>query len=267
MARRRNKHAEEHAEGEQWLLPYSDLMTLLLAVFIVLFAVSNLDANKMKAMSSAFQSIITGGAGILEGDSGTGINPNVIPSEFVSNTSIPSKSPEELMTKDDLENLGDIKSKLDTYFEHENLDTDISSRIDERGLVISMSNSILFDSGSADVKPENIAVLVQIGGVLDNIENYIRIEGHTDNVPINSAVYPSNWELSGARAARVVRLLVQESQIDPDKLVAVGYGEYKPVADNTTHEGRAENRRVDIIVLNTKYDSLEAQINDVPEIR
>ncbi len=94
-------------------------------------------------------------------------------------------------------------------------------------------------------------------GLIKTLDNYIRIGGHTDNVPMHSDIYPSNWELSTARAASVVRLFVKDSHIQPDKLVAVGYGEYRPVADNATAKGREKNRRIDIIVLSEKYNNLE----------
>jgi chemotaxis protein MotB len=124
-----------------------------------------------------------------------------------------------------------------------------------------LNNAILFDSGKADIKTDNDETLDKLGNILGSLDNYIRVEGHTDNIPIHTSVYPSNWELSSARAASVVRLFIDEG-ISPEKVVAVGYGEYKPVADNSTAEGRAKNRRIDIIVLSQKYDNLEKQITE-----
>ena len=102
--------------------------------------------------------------------------------------------------------------------------------------------------------------MVEVASLLNTIDNYIRIEGHTDNVPIRRSTYPSNWELSTARAVSVVKLFINKCNFSPDKLIAVGYGEFKPVADNSTAEGRAQNRRIDIIVLSAKYNNLEEQL-------
>lgn len=132
--------------------------------------------------------------------------------------------------------------------------------IDMRGLVIRLNNAIFFDSGSAEIKKQSEDTLVEVAGLLNTIDNYIRIEGHTDNVPIRRSTYPSNWELSTARAVSVVKLFINKCNFSPDKLIAVGYGEFKPVADNSTAEGRAQNRRIDIIVLSAKYNNLEEQL-------
>ena len=131
-----------------------------------------------------------------------------------------------------------------------------------RGLVIRLNNAILFDSGSAEIKSEHEESLIVVANTIRSLDNYIRIEGHTDNIPINSDIYPSNWELSSARAASVVQLFINKCDFLPNKLVAVGYGEYKPVEDNSTARGREKNRRIDIIVLSEKYNNLEEHLVD-----
>lgn len=255
-------HHEEEA-GEAWLLPYSDLMTLLLAVFIVLFAVSKVDEAKAKAISSEFtESMMTeayaeavaseaAAAAAGQGSQGEGS----LSTEKVS-------ALEEFLGQYELQKLEDLKSELDTKLQSEGMSSSVSTSIDMRGLVIRLNNAIMFDSGSAEIKSEHEGSLIEIAAMINSLDNYIRIEGHTDNVPITSEIYPSNWELSSARAASVVQLFINKCSFLPNKLVAVGYGEYKPVEDNSTAEGREKNRRIDIIILSEKYNNLEEQLTE-----
>jgi chemotaxis protein MotB len=264
------KHSKPHHEeegGEAWLLPYSDLMTLLLAVFIVLFAVSKVDQNKADELAGAFQENMTDGFLLNEGDSMIDLFPTesggATPqagSEGVTPGAQEELSDEELeqyLGKAELSNLKEVEEQLNEQLENEGMTDVVTTRIDSRGLIISLNNAILFDSGSAEIKLENEETLKKIAITIDELDNYIRIEGHTDNRPISTAIYPSNWELSTARAASVVRLFINECSVSPEKVVAVGYGEYRPVGDNKTEEGRKMNRRIDIIVLSQKYDNLE----------
>lgn len=251
---KRNKHKQQqHGEesGEAWLLPYSDLMTLLLAVFIVLFAVSQIDKEKSQQMSEAFTDSMmtkTYAEAKISGQETT--QP---PSTSSSSVSTPSAVGET----SELEQMEALKAKLDAKLESENLTASVKTGIDSRGLVVSVNNAIFFDPGSAQIKKENEKTLLDIARTVNTMNNFIRIEGHTDNVPMKSETYPSNWDLSAARAANVVQLFINQADVPPEKLVAVGYGEYRPIADNSTEEGRAKNRRIDIIVLSEKYNDLE----------
>ncbi len=273
---KQKKHSEEE-NGEAWLLPYSDLMTLLLAVFIVLFAVSKVDETKAEKVAEAFrEGMMSGSEGILSGVGGSfvphhseGAEEETPQNEGTENSGTDTTQQGANVSQDELEeflgttelgNLEELKSKLEVMFKNEDLTTDITTSIDKRGLIISLNNAILFESGSAEIKPQNEFTLIKIAKIINTLDNYIRIEGHTDNLPIHSAVYPSNWELSTARAASVVRLFINECNVSPEKVVAVGYGEYKPITDNSTKEKRAKNRRIDIIVLSEKYNNLERQI-------
>lgn len=283
---KKNKHNKKHGEeegGEAWLLPYSDLMTLLLAVFIVLFAVSKIDEEKAKEIAEEFrEGMMTEEKDIFSGDGKSivdlfqeegheDINQDESSAEgdnegdssqdntgtSKEETNISQEDLEKFLGKYELENLEELKADLDAIIEDEELSADMSISIDTRGLVISLKNAVLFESGSADIKVENEDTLLRVAETINKLNNYIRIEGHTDNIPINTPVYPSNWELSTARAASVVRLFIDECDVSPEKVVAVGYGEYKPIADNSTKEGREKNRRIDIIVLSEKYNNLE----------
>ncbi|GLC82611.1 OmpA/MotB family protein [Lacrimispora brassicae] len=261
--KREHVHQEEEA-GEAWLLPYSDLMTLLLAVFIVLFAVSKIDVQKAQQISQQFAGTMmnkdyaagassgtgSGGDGVQEGGAQTGGPLNI---ETQSEL-------ESFLGEYELKKLESLKTELDTKLYTNGMDQSVSTMIDMRGLVIRLNNAILFDSGSAQIKKQSEDTLIEVASLLNTTDNYIRIEGHTDNVPISRSTYPSNWELSTARAVSVVKLFINKCNFSPDKLIAVGYGEFKPVADNATAEGRSKNRRIDVIVLSEKYNNLEEQL-------
>lgn len=284
MARKKKqKHGEEEG-GEAWLLPYSDLMTLLLAVFIVLFAVSKIDQTKAEEISNSFKSMMTANQGIISkggnsfvkpnininptnnsGQTGNTGNENGVTSGDVSgetaeeDNQVSKEELEKFLGKTELKDMIELKGKLDEMFQEAELEDTISTNIDLRGLVVTLNNAILFDSGSADIKPEYADSLIKIGDMINKVDNHIRVEGHTDNRPIVTAIYPSNWELSAARATRVVRLFISKCNVPPEKVVAVGYGEYKPIASNSTEAGRKKNRRIDIIILSEKYNELEEQ--------
>ena len=141
----------------------------------------------------------------------------------------------------------------------------VNTQIDERGLVVSLNDTLFFDSGRAEIKPESQKKIIEIGKILNQLGNYMRVEGHTDNVPISNGEFSSNWKLSCARAANVTEFFISNCGIQPQKLSAVGYGEYRPIADNSTEEGRAKNRRVDIIIVNSKFNKIENnKVQDKP---
>lgn len=241
MSKKNKNKQHDEENGEAWLLPYSDLMTLLLAVFIVLFAVSKIDVEKAAQMSEQFRDAMLNESA-AEGSQAETTNAGEITDEELT----------EYLEQEELENLEKLKAKIDQQLEEQGMTGSVTTSIDKRGLVISFNNAILFESGSAQLKEENISALLAIAKTINTLDNFIRVEGHTDNVPIHSDIYPSNWELSSSRAATVVRLFV-DGNVSPDKIVAVGYGENRPVADNTTESGRAKNRRIDIIVLSDNY--------------
>ena len=262
VSRKRGKeHHEEHID-ETWLIPYADLLTLLLALFIVLFAASNVDKEKFAAIAQAFNIEMGGSsAGILP-PGGVGVNPN-FPAHPPSASPSPSPTGENGIEGEfeekELHDLQKLQIELEEYFKEENLHANVGMHIDERGLVISFNNSVLFDSGKADIRSEYVPLLTKMGVIIKRLNHHIRVEGHTDNLPIHSSRFPSNWELSVTRATTVVKIFIDNSSIEPEMLAAVGYGESRPVTVNDTVEGRAKNRRVDVILLNTKFDRLEME--------
>lgn len=242
----KKKHHEEEGNNERWLITYSDLITLLLVFFIILYAFSKIDNDKYKNLASGFNTVFGSGTGILVGD-GTG--------EMVGDGIGGAGGEGGEQTEEGM--LSDIKDEVDSYLTSNGLEESVSTDIDDRGLIIRMSNSILFDSGTANIKADNSNSLSTIGTLLNSMPNYIRIEGHTDTLPINNTKFKSNWELSVLRATNVAEILIADAGIKPERISVLGYGEFRPIADNSTAEGRAKNRRVDIVIMNTKFDKIE----------
>jgi chemotaxis protein MotB len=152
------------------------------------------------------------------------------------------------------ENIQQIMQELDNYIESNNLGDKVNVENKRKGLVISLTGEILYELGKADIREQGKEVLAIISNILIDIPNDIMIEGHTDDLPIRTDEFPSNWELSTARAVNVIKFLIEERNFNPARLSAAGYSEYRPVANNNTAEGRAKNRRVEVVVLNSQYN-------------
>ena len=243
----RKSHAGNH---ERWILPYADLITLLLIFFVVMFALSNIDAKKFEAMAISMANAMGGSTAVLP-------NPGVaIP---------PGISSDEITEADELERL---RAQLQQYIDEQGLQGVVTVTLEERGIVLSFQDVALFPSGSANLTPTSVNLIHQVGQILINTTPYIRVEGHTDNLPINTREFPSNWELSSARANSVVQTLIRDINFPPRRLSVTGYGEFRPVADNNTIENRQRNRRVDIVVLRSRYETAEpGQIYTPPFIQ
>lgn len=241
---KKKKH-EGHLNHERWLLSYADFITLLMILFVVMFAMSNIDKTKFKQLSQSMSVAMGGGKTIIAVDDAVPITADKKPVET------------DLMPKDEQAKMEELKRQVDKYLEKNGMKGDVNTQIDERGLVVSLNDTLFFDTGRAEIKIESQKKLIEIGKILNQLNNYMRVEGHTDNVPISNYQFSSNWQLSCARAANVTELLIGNAGITPQKLSAVGYGEYRPIADNSTEVGRAKNRRVNIIIVSSKFDKIE----------
>jgi len=241
MPRRRTRRDLQRENTERWLLTYADLITLLLAFFIVMYSMSNLDAKKFGQMADALN-------GILRGQSD-----ELVSSENVKAAGI------------DRAEFRQLKAEIRKNLAQNKLDDKIQAIDDERGLVIRVMESAAFDPGKSDIKPQLYPVLKLLAHDLTPMPNHVRVEGHTDNTPIHTERFPSNWELSTSRATNVVRYLVEEQHMDPQRISALGYGEHRPIASNETFAGRARNRRVDIIILANAERRFEPQGEARPE--
>ncbi|NGZ78201.1 flagellar motor protein MotB [Saccharibacillus alkalitolerans] len=259
----RPEHHEEHAD-ESWLLPYSDLMTLLLALFIVLYAMSSANVSKFEAMAEAFDSVFHGGKSIMDHTSSTQDN----------NTQDGTKSVEEMakqaavnkkdtadetlakLKQKEQADLTKLKKQLDSYIAKNGLSSQLDTNLNQSQLQITISDKALFASGEATVKPSSRTLASAIANILKNFPGYnIQVIGHTDNVPIFNSDFKSNWDLSSSRANNFMQVLLKNPNLDPVRFTSIAAGEYHPVASNATAAGRAQNRRVEVSIIRNYQDS------------
>lgn len=242
MARRKRKKQKQEEGGGGWLTTFSDLMSLLLTFFILLFSMSNVSEEKFSSAASSIQGALIGEAGEGSILDGAGMNPQD------GSTSAPEGS--------EVESTNDIPLEVTRMYEEamqiieeEGIGEQISVSSDQDGVYLDIQESILFGSGEANISNVGRETLDSLTKVLEFSDNDIIVEGFTDNVPMNSVRYQSNWELSTGRAMAVVRYLSEEQNVDPTRLSGRGYGEYNPVEPNDTPENRAANRRVNIVLV------------------
>ena len=234
----RKKVNRDEPKGDEWLATYSDCVTLLMTFFVLLYAMSSVDENKMRALAQAFRSVMAGEAGdtILEYSLYNGDVPLIggeIPTDTVDGEKIEESmyyQVSKFVADHDLEAVVDI------------IESDL-------GVVIQLRDNILFETSKSDLRSESKEILDSISGLISSLNNNIVVEGHTDNRPINTAEFPSNWELSVDRAVNVVRYFVENGKIDPKRLSATGYGEFQPIVDNDTEDNMEKNRRVNILIM------------------
>ncbi|GAA4726967.1 flagellar motor protein MotB [Brevibacillus fulvus] len=255
MAKRGKKHQHEEHVDETWLVPYSDLLTLLLALFIVLFASSEMDAKKFDQLAKSFNIALNGGTGVLMEPSAVPLDPDMQQQTINNQSSAESDQDKqkqqqfEQAYQKETEDLQQLQQQLDGYIKENKLQDKLKTSLTEEGLLITISDNALFDSGSAALKPEARKLAHEISGLLVPHPKQVTVTGHTDNVPIHTAEFPSNWDLSTKRATNFLKVLLEDKKLDPKRFSATGKGEYHPVASNATPEGRAKNRRVEVAIL------------------
>jgi len=223
----------------RWIVPYADFMTMLLALFMVMYALSQMDVKNLENFSKSLEKAFT-------------LPQKEHLSRTFSTSQINVAFSDKNVVKEEMLEFENIKKivKEKLY----NVE-DVSITREPRGLLIRLNNRVLFDPGSDIIKDESIILLDTIAETLRNIRNPIRIEGHTDNTPINTPKFPSNWELSTSRSTNIVRYLIEKHNFQPANLSAIGYGEYMPIADNDSGQEKALNRRVDIVILSSSYST------------
>ena len=271
--RRRRGQAAEHDNEERWLLTYADMITLLMALFMVMFSIANVNKSKLEDLSHSLQEafsgkILPGGKSIQQ--NGASQRPNVpsptppIPAitPLVSDASRQESQAQVRQEQDDFRR---IKQNVDQYARTHGLSSKIQSTITQRGLVIRLlTDQVLFDSGQAELKPQAGPLLTQVSHLLRLAPGHdVMVEGHTDSVPIRGSLYPTNWELSTARASRVVRYLVSHGAATL-RMGASGYAALHPIASNSTAAGRSRNRRVEIVLLRSKEGAAGEQGGSTP---
>ncbi len=255
---RKQKH-EEHVNLERYLVSYADFITLLFATFVVLYALSQVDISSFskleEALKQAFdaQTIMQGSPGILS-ESGDNLLDKTSADSVISSLMLEYMSP-----KYEEESYEEIKKEIEELSKTKELEG-VSASIEEKGLVIRLSDSnILFKSASAQLEQSAKEKLDKIGLLIAKkfLMHSIRVEGNTDNLPFSNKIYPSNWELSSARSCTIVRYLIDRFKFHPDLFTPVGYSSTRPIAKNNTAKGRAQNRRVEIVILRNKFKKNE----------
>ncbi len=254
---RRRRGSDGHENEERWLLTYADMITLLLALFMVLFSISSVNISKFESvktsLTEAFSgTVMPGGKSFQEaGGADQMENPKPEPPfpSVVTKLAADGPSDRRRRKQAEQEDFEKLKREVDQLARERGLEGKLQTTVTRRGLVIRLlTDGILFESGQALIKPQGARLVGQIGRLLKfEVRHPIYVEGHTDSVPISSAVYPTNWELSTGRAASVVRALIQEG-VGRSRLAAAGYADLHPVGTNASEGGRSRNRRVEIVL-------------------
>jgi chemotaxis protein MotB len=269
-SRRGHGHGGGHENDERWLLTYSDMITLLMALFMVLFSISSVNISKyqtlQESLKAAFSgSILPGGKAILQsGSQSTSahspaksdvpsivpLTPNIPKPKGISKAAVTAAVAAAAAANTEQNQLTKLQQELNAYAQAHGFAAQVQTTIDRRGLVVRvLTDRLLFDSGEATLKPAGLPLMDEVAQLLNvDLSHPITVEGHTDNVPISSAQFPSNWELSTARATAVVRYLIRHG-VGRQRLAAAGYADTHPVATNATAAGRALNRRVEIVIM------------------
>lgn len=275
------KKQEEEVSGglPAWMGTYGDLVTLLLCFFVLLFSMSSVDVRKFKEAMSSFNNqidVLPGGSALSEGErinNGTSQLTNI---EILIDKALEQGTPEdsegdleaniedltaEELLEQQLEEVKEVAEDIADFMKEEGVEEEVEISYSLNYIKLTLPGEALFSSGSATLKADAYEVVDSIGMILNEQEFSdfsMQIEGHTDDIPINTAYFPSNWELSAARAIAVGKYIIDEQNIDPTKIVTAGYGEYVPIDTNETDEGRANNRRVEVkIVLQTEEVDLQ----------
>ncbi|MFI8479392.1 flagellar motor protein MotD [Pseudomonas sp. NPDC078700] len=237
MARRR--HQEEHENHERWLVSYADFITLLFAFFVVMYSISSVNEGKYKVLSETLTGVFN--------QPDRSIKPIPIGDERPRTTEPDRSMVDEDVTQAPEDSLQSISSSISQAFGDLIASDQLKVRGNELWIEIELSSSLLFSSGDALPSDAAFEIVEKVAKILAPYGNPVHVEGFTDNQPIHTAQFPSNWELSAARAASIVRMLAIDG-VNPSRMASVGYGEFQPVADNATTEGRARNRRVVLVI-------------------
>jgi len=236
---RKKKH-EEHENHERWLVSYADFITLLFAFFTSMYAISSVNEGKFRILSESLA---------------IAFNPTIFTSTKAQEGPRFVKEQRSHASDEFKDMFTNNYQKIQTALSELEADKKLTLIAEENRVTIRISESMLFEPGTDTIMKEGLPVIDEVAAVLRELPNSIRVEGHTDNIPVNTARFPSNWDLSSARAISILKYFIAEHGYDPRKLSALGFGEYRPVDTNDTPSGRFKNRRVDIMILNG--DSVE----------
>lgn len=252
MRKHKKEHHEEHID-ETWLIPYADLLTLLLALFIILFAASKVDQKRYALVMQGLNSAFNGGVSVFE--ESDSISLDDVSANDIKKLKEVDEQDQKLkdMIDKEKQDMEAIKKKLDVFIKENGLSLQLQTIVTNDMLKITIKDYALFDSGMAVVKPEAQKLAAVISDMLSMYPDYkVEVAGHTDNIPINNNEFDSNWDLSSRRSINFMKYLLKMESINQARFRSIGYGEYQPIDSNQTPEGRAKNRRVDVnIIRNT----------------
>jgi chemotaxis protein MotB len=221
---------DPHVHRDRWLVSYADFITLLFAFFTTMYAISNVDKNKLSDMVDSMRTAFD--------------------AKKMQQPPHNSPRPQNVAAHENPGALDELKDRLSQKLQAQITGGQVGLEVDPRGLVITIREAGVFAVGSADLQPSARAVLAEVADAMKDVDNPVRVEGHTDDVPIHTSRFQSNWELSTSRATTVIAFFVQERGLLPTRFSAAGYGEFHPRAANDSEGARAQNRRVDIVILN-----------------
>ncbi len=289
---RRGGHEEEHENHERWLVSYADMMTLLMVLFIVMFAISQVDQKKFAALKDGLTSgfgatvsmPLTGGTGITENDGvvpapmnmdvGLGVKQDTTtgedqtsykdastgdPKNRTTSTGEAKVTATQAAALKEIQRLEGIEKRIRAALRKKGLQNDVRFKVTDRGLVVALvSDDVFFESASATLRPRGVSVLKAVGPAIRPLPNSIAVEGHANRLALKSSVYPTNWELSGARAAGVVRWLASNGHITDTRLSATGYGSSRPLYPPSDPRSIRFNRRVDIVLVSDQSPEVRA---------
>lgn len=255
MKKHKKEHHEEHVD-EAWLLPYADLLTLLLALFIILFASSQVDEKKYAQVMQGLNNAFKGGVSVFEDSSTLSIDDISSSDMKILKEAEQDQKLKDLINKEE-QDMEAIKKRLDSFILENGLTLQLQTNITNDMLKITIQDYALFDSGMAVVKPEAQKLAVVISDMLKMYPDYkVEVAGHTDNIPIKTNEFDSNWDLSSKRSLNFMKYLLGSNGINQARFRSIGYGEYQPIDTNQTIEGRAKNRRVDVNIIRNTIETI-----------
>lgn len=264
MARKRRKQKKvESAGSPPWMTTYSDLMSLLLTFFILLFSMSIVSEERFREVAESLRMALIGSSSDAILDDRGNAYGDMEFEDYGDLNEYEGLDPDDLAVEESPSDLNyvpetvlELFDTVNAYISDEGLEADVTLSRDQEGVYIDIQEAILFDSGSATLKENGRETIGQLAGLFDLFDNEIVIEGFTDDVPMNSRQFPSNWELSTGRALSVLRYLSEEYNLSPTRMSARGYGEYRPIVPNDSEENRALNRRVNIVIVHNEREEV-----------
>jgi chemotaxis protein MotB len=275
MSRRKRK--EEHVSHERWLVSYADFITLLFAFFVVLYASSQVDKRKVGRLALAIQ-VAFQELGVFDTSNTKVPLSNTEPMPFSNTQAVENmqrttdlqrlvSSPKGMLaTPPTTGSLSDVQAQLEKVLAPEMKERVVDVKTRKEGVIVSLREIGFYESGSAMLRPSAMNAIDRLASVVVPRAENLRIEGHTDNLPIHTAQYPSNWELSTARSTELVKLFVLRYHVMPSRLSAAGYAEFHPVNDNSSAENRARNRRIDVVILNPVLNEKSSILSPGPAV-